>query len=207
MMQQTPEAAGVARRTLDLIDSLAAEWAGAARPVEFRIAKPHELDGVFRLRYRTIVAEGWARPQDFPDGRERDRFDADAIHIVGVDGPALAGISRLILPRGHRPLPTEEAFELAIPVSTRLADLGRLIVAPDYRDRNHRIFAGLLGRAWLEGRSAGIDGIVGTASADVIERYDELGLRLAILGPPRRHWGQERFPVSLDVRATAAALP
>jgi N-acyl-L-homoserine lactone synthetase len=193
-----------AARALKVIDLLAAEWTAAAWPITFRLATAHELDEVFLLRYRTIVEEGWARAEDFPDGRERDEFDDDAIHIVGLDGQALAATSRLVLPRARRPLPTEEAFELDVPLATGLADLGRMVVAPDYRNGNHRIFAGLLGRAWLEARSCGFDGIVGSASAAVIERYEELGVQVAILGPPRRHWGEKRFPVCLDVGATAA---
>jgi N-acyl-L-homoserine lactone synthetase len=189
---------------LELIDSLAAEFTAAARPLEFRMATPPELDEVFRLRFRTIVDQGWARAEDFPDGRERDDFDADAIHIVGIDGPVLAATSRLVLPRENRPLPTEEVFELT--AAPGGADLGRMVVAPDYRETNHRIFAGLLGRTWLEARSRGVDGLVGSVSAAVIERYGKLGLQLAVLGPARRYWGEERFPVCLDVRATAAAL-
>lgn len=193
-----------AAQALKVIDSLAGEWTAAAWPIKFRLATALELDEVFRLRYRTIVDEGWARAEDFPDGRERDEFDDDAIHVVGIDGQALAATSRLVLPLARRPLPTEEAFELAVPLPSGLVDLGRMVVAPDYRNGNHRIFAGLLGRAWLETRAGGFDGIVGSASVAVIERYEKLGLQVAILGHPRRYWGEERFPVCLDVGATAA---
>lgn len=203
MAQPSVGEAGAAQ-ALKVIDSLATEWTEAAQPIQFRIATALELDEVFRLRYRTIVEEGWARAEDFPDGRERDEFDDDAIHVVGLDGQALAATSRLVLPHARRPLPTEEAFELAAPLPRRLADLGRMVVAPDYRNGKHRIFAGLLARAWLEARSCGFEGLVGSASAAVIERYVKLGLQVTILGPARRHWGEERFPVCLDVAATAA---
>lgn len=193
-------------QVLELIDTFALKWIEAAQPTQFRTASARELDAVFRLRYRTIVEEGWASPRDFPDGRERDDYDDDAIHIVGVEGANLLGTSRLVLPAPGRPLPTEATFELTAQIPTGLVDLGRMVVTPDYRDRSHRIFAGLLGRSWLEGRSRDFSGILGNASASVIERYEELGIRLTVLGPARRSWGQQRWPICLDAGATAASF-
>lgn len=191
---------------LNVIDAAARRWAEAARPIDFRIAAADEVDEVFRLRYRTIVEEGWVRPENFPDGLERDEYDDVALHIVGMDGMALAATGRIVFPFAERPLPTEEAFELTEAIPAGFVDLGRTVVKPPYRDNRHRIFAGLLGRSWLEARARGFAGIAGSASAAVIERYGQLGIRLAVLGPASRYWGEERFPVCLDVLATAVAF-
>jgi N-acyl-L-homoserine lactone synthetase len=191
---------------LDRIDALASEWTEMARPIRFRAATPREFDDVFGLRYEAVIEEGWGRPQDFPDGRERDEYDDDAIQIVGADGEALAATSRVVLPLDGRPLPTEAAFDLTVPVPKGFVDLGRMVVATNYRDGRHRVFAGLLGQSWLEARARGFVGIVGNASAAVIARYERLGIQVTPIGPSRRHWGEERFPIAINIQATAASV-
>lgn len=194
-----------ARPVLELIDRMASEWLEAALPIEFRRADEHELDEVYRLRYRTIVEQGWARPRDLAGERERDEYDEWAVHIVGMDAGTLAATSRVVLPLADRLLPTEAAFELTTPVPPGAVDLGRMVVAADYRSSRHRIFAALLGRSWLEARSHGFSGIVGDASRAVIARYEELGIRVTRLGPAQAYWGEERLPIAMDAEATAIA--
>jgi N-acyl-L-homoserine lactone synthetase len=193
-------------KSLELIDALATRWVRAARPVIFRTATPPELDEVFRLRYRTIIEQGWARPEDFPHGLERDRHDDAAIHLVGVDAGQLAATSRLVLPVPGQRMPTEEAFELMLPGRISVVDLNRVVVDPSYRDNGHRIFAGLVGRSWQEARSHGFGGIIGAVSVPVRERYAQLGIELLLLGPARRYWGENRLPVQFAGGETAGLL-
>jgi hypothetical protein len=47
-------------------------------------------------------------------------------------------------------------------------------------------------------RSRGYSVLAGAAAPRTIERLRALGLPFEILGPARRHWGEERHPVRLD---------
>src|SRR5919198_3994693 len=127
-----------AERLLRLADGLAEQLEARARPVRFRAAiAPGEVEELFRLRYRTVVDQGWARPEEFPDGLERDAFDDRAVHLGGWAGGALAACARLVFPEPGLGLPTEDAFGLAIP-GGRAVDVGRGIVAPAWREGSHR---------------------------------------------------------------------
>ena len=189
----------------EALDSLATAWLEAAAPIELRPAAPRELEAVFRLRYRAVIAEGWAVPDEFPDGLERSEDDDHAVQVVGLSGPELAATSRLVLPGDGRRLPAERFFDVALDPDARLVELDRIVVAPPYRERGHRIFAGLLGQSWRELRARGYEGLVGIVSEPLLERYEGLGLRFARLAPVRPYFGEERFPVLLDARATAGA--
>jgi hypothetical protein len=63
---------------------------------------------------------------------------------------------------------------------------------------------GLLGAAWREVRLRGLHIWVGINSRSMIRLYRRLGLTLETLGPPRLHWGEERYPTRFDGRTGAA---
>jgi hypothetical protein len=93
----------------------------------------------------------------------------------------------------------EEAFELDIEPRGRVAEAGRLVVAPPYRgDPVHRIWGALFARTWLTLRSHGFAVLAGAASPPMIQRLRALGLPFEILAPTRPHWGEDRHPVRLD---------
>lgn len=176
------------------MDALAARLIARARPVRFGIAQtPAELEAVYRLRYRTVITRGWAGPEDFSDGLERDAYDATAIHIGGWDGTLLVAASRFVLPMSGHPLPTEEAAGLEITSERRMAEVGRLCVAPEYSSVQHRVFWGLLCRTWVEMRAYGFTEACGTLTPSVARMYRSWGLQVVKLGAARRCWGQERY--------------
>jgi N-acyl-L-homoserine lactone synthetase len=194
-MSTTDEASSV----LAQLDELAHQLIARAAPIRFDVAAsaPHR-EAVFQLRYATIVEEGWAAAADLPHGTEQDAYDATAVHVVGWDGQTLAATARLVFPDPQRPLPTEQEFSIIIDPPNRVVDIGRGIVAPEYRSATHTVFAGLLARAWLEVRSRGMRDLCGIATAARAERYRQFGLTLRVLGPPRQYWGEERLPLFLD---------
>lgn len=134
-------------------DALAAKLIERAKPVRFAVAQsPEDLEAIYRLRCRIVIEREWAKPEDVPDGLERDAYDARALHVAAWDGNVLAGTSRLVLPLPGHPLPTEEAIGLDIVARGGVADVGRVCVAPGYRHASHRVLWGLLGRTWIEMR-------------------------------------------------------
>ena len=175
--------------------------------IRFGIAEsPSEREAVFRLRYEVVLDRGWARPEDLPDGKERDSYDDEATLIVGWEGLTLAAAARLIFPSPRYRLPTEAVFDVEVEPRGQVADMGRQIVARAYSDIQHRVFVGLLARTWLEARSRGATYVCGDFSASMTRLYRRLGFELVALGPGRQYWEEERFPLLVDVAASVPKL-
>jgi hypothetical protein len=184
---------------LDVLDGLANVLLVRAAPVQFdRAASLAEQETAYRLRFDTVVAEGWATAADFPDGLERDEFDEGAVHVLGRHGDRLVAVARLVFPERGRPLPTEREFALSMEPADRVVDIGRAIIVKDYRSAEHTLFGALLACCWLEIRARGYQNLCGAASGPRLERYQQFGLPLRILGSMRRYWGEDRYPVFLD---------
>jgi N-acyl-L-homoserine lactone synthetase len=181
------------------LDALAKLLLTRAAPVQFDVAASHaEHEAAYRLRFDTVVEEGWATAADFSDGLERDAFDARAVQVLGRRDGRLIAVARLVLPEHGRALPTELEFELTMQPIDRVVDIGRAIIVKDYRSAEHTLFGALLARCWLEIRARGYQNLCGAASSRRLERYRQFGLPLRILGPSRRYWGEVRYPVFLD---------
>jgi N-acyl-L-homoserine lactone synthetase len=195
----TPERLpGGGRENLALarVDALAAEVVARGAPLTFALARSGiEIEAVFRLRCQVVLDQGWATPEQFPDGLERDTFDERALQIVAWDGATLVGTTRLVVPRPGLLLPTEKAFELTLTSRDRVIDMSRTCRTRAWPDAGHRILWGLVGRAWIELRALGFTELCGIFSPAVVRLYRRLGLRVQILAPARLHWGEWRHPV------------
>jgi N-acyl-L-homoserine lactone synthetase len=177
-------------------DILAAQLIARAAPLMFSVARsPAECEAVYRLRYAIVVEKGWAKPEDFPNGIERDAYDDAAIQITAWNNDTLAAATRLVLPVPGHPLPTEETFGLRIESRTQVVDVGRTCVAKPYRDARHRVLAGLLGRTWIEMRAGGFTEACGIFTPAVVRMYRAMGFHVTILSTPRLVWGEARSPV------------
>jgi N-acyl-L-homoserine lactone synthetase len=192
---------------LAVVDAVAARLVARAAPVRFAIADtPAEREATYRLRYEVVIERGWARPEDLPDGLERDPHDDRAVAVLAWAGAAPAGANRLVFPAAGYRLPTEDTFDLEIDPRGQVVDWSRTIVATVHADRQHRLLLGLLGWSWLETRARGFEHVCGIFTPAVLRLYGRLGLRFRVLGPVRRHWGEERYPVRFDVPASAQTL-
>jgi N-acyl-L-homoserine lactone synthetase len=192
---------------LSQADDLARGMVRAAAPLRLSVTQSlEELTAVYGLRYEVIVARGWARPEDLPDGLERDNYDDRAVHIAAWDGTQIAATSRLVLPMPDLLLPTERAFEVKIKPHEQVVDMGRQIVARAYSNVQHLVFAALLGQTWLEMRARGFTLVCGDFSPVVTRLYRLMGFQVAQVGPTREFWGEERFPIVVDVVGSVPAL-
>jgi N-acyl-L-homoserine lactone synthetase len=200
---RSPQTPGVERaereQAVRALDGLAEQVLTNLAPLSFEPARTTtDVDAVLRMRYECVVEMGWGRPEDFPDGRERDEHDDGAIFIVCREGTAIVGTLRLVPPSDGRPLPIERDFGIRVKPAGESLDAGRLVIAPGYRGgRGHPVLAGLFCRCWLEARKLGYSRIVAAAPTKVIDLYRNLGLRITVLGPPQFHWGEERAPIEL----------
>jgi N-acyl amino acid synthase FeeM len=182
------------------LDALSRQLLAAAAPRRVEAATTAaDLEAVHRLRYAHVIEHGWARPEDHPDGLERDGYDQRAVQIAAWDAGRLAGSLRLVLPEPGAALPVEDAFGLVVEPRGAVVDVGRLLIAPGHRgDPAHTIWGALFGRAWLEARARGFTVLAGTATPEFIARYRAIDLVFELLGPARPYWGELRHPVRLD---------
>jgi N-acyl-L-homoserine lactone synthetase len=197
-----------ATAALAKIDDVARRSLAWAAPIRFALAETSaEREAVYRLRYQAVIEHSWHRPQDFPDGLERDKYDEHAVHIAGWDGAVLAATSRLVFPSDGNLLPTEEAFELRVEPRGQVVDAGRFVVARTHSDMEHRVLAGLLGWSWLAVRARGFAIVCSAfASLPMIRLYQRMGSKMTILAAPRHYWGEVRYPIRWEVLDFAETL-
>ncbi|NYJ05108.1 hypothetical protein [Petropleomorpha daqingensis] len=187
-----------------LLDGLAARLL-AASPYRFTVADgPDDRSTAYRIRATASIEAGWAAPDAFPDGMERDGFDAAAVHVLGWDGADPVCTGRLVLPPG--PLPTEVATGLVVEPQGRVVDVGRMAVLRSHQTFGHGVFLVLLCRLYREARAAGFEFACGMMAPPARSLVDRLGLRLEQLGPERVHHGQLRAPVRFVLASNVAPL-
>jgi len=196
-----------AQELLQQADELARGMVVAAAPLRFCAAQsPEELQAVYRLRYEVVIARGWARPEELPDGLERDEYDECAVHIAAWDGSQIAATSRIVLPAPELVLPTERAFGIKIEPHGQVADMGRQIVARAYSSVQHLVFAALLAQTWLEIHARGFTLVCGDFTPAVTRLYRLMGFQVTQVGPAREFWGEERFPIVVDIVGSVPTL-
>jgi N-acyl-L-homoserine lactone synthetase len=190
------------------LDRLAEEVLAGLAPLSFDLARsPQDVHAALRMRYECVTEMGWARPEDFPDGRERDAHDERASHILCRDRAAVVGTLRLVPPRDGRPLPLEQEFGVRVEPPGEAVEAGRLVIAAEHRGgQGHPVLAGLFCRCWLEARELGYQRLVAAVPSKLIDLYRSLGLRVTALGAPRAHWGEERTPIEIAGREEAFAF-
>jgi N-acyl-L-homoserine lactone synthetase len=193
--------------SIEAIDELARLLVGRARPVTYRLAATGaEVEVAQRLRAQAVLARGWRRPDDLPDGREADADDARAEHILAVLDPDVIGTCRLIYPEPGVPLPMEMPAR-STPVPRRAVEVGRITVASRTGGRDRKILAGLVAAAWLQLRSRGERRICGSASASMLRLLRAIGFAVEVIGPAVVTFGEERYPMLIEASpATLAAL-
>jgi len=195
------------RGLLEVGDAVAANLLAAHAPLRFEEVRDEvERRAGYRLRYAAVVERNLASPELFSDGEERDEFDDRAVHIVGWDGDCPIATCRLVLPEAGRRLPVELAFELEVPGSTSMVDWGRVVVAPAWRGCDHKILMGLAARGWLSMRERGFAAALGATPDRLVQLFRDLGFAVTVLGAPRRHWNELRYPILCDRRAAALGV-
>jgi N-acyl-L-homoserine lactone synthetase len=190
------------------VDALTARAVTWAAPIRFRVAaSEQEKLAAYRLRWQAVTEHGWMRPEDLPDGLECDAYDVEAVHIIGWDGETPAAACRMILPGRFARLPTEEAFDLQVEPRGQVADAGRFVVARAYSAIDHRVLAAMVAGFWQVLRAHGCHrACAAFTSTAMLRVYARFGLHSTVLGPPRRYWGAERYPVLFDGAASTADL-
>lgn len=170
----------------------------AAALVVFRQASTdYERECSYRLRFQAVVDQGWAYPAEFPEGQEREPADEwpTATHIVAWLGDEAVASCRLIFPDSTRLLPIEEYFSLRIEPLGQVVQVDRICVGKLVSVRSMTLFMGLTGAAWQDVRDKGYCVWAGIISRPMWRRLRLMGFDYEILGPAKRWWNEDRYPV------------
>jgi N-acyl-L-homoserine lactone synthetase len=191
-------------RAAEMWDDFTRQFIRLSPTVRFTSAQlPEEWELIYRARYAQVLKQGWAKPEDMPDGIERDAYDDQALHLVGWEGEHMVIIGRLVFPSPRRPLPTEAAYDLEITPSQQVVDTGRAILLQTERsDEQHRLFLGLMGYAWQEMRARGFCHVCATMTAPMLRLYRMMGIHWQVLGEARLYWGELRHPCRYNLVKT-----
>lgn len=108
-----------------------------------RADTPEKLRKCFRLRYEVYCKEALIPgfdASDYPDGLERDQYDEQSVHCLLLHRPTgcVAGTVRIILPNlksQNFKFPLEKVAGIEILPRTRIGEISRLILAPEFRSR------------------------------------------------------------------------
>jgi N-acyl-L-homoserine lactone synthetase len=188
-------------------DAIAADILAELEPFRFRETLDEgERQECFRLRYRAVVEFRLAPAESLSDGMERDEFDHDAVQIIGCDGARPIATCRLVLPAPGKELPAAHAFGFRLPGATSAVEWGRVVVDPDYRGDGHSIFMGLAAQGWRSMRARGYSTCIAATPKRLIGLFEALGFTVTVLGPARRYWGDERYPILCAARPTIQQL-
>ena len=188
-------------------DAIATQLLAELEPLVFvEAVSEAEREAAYRLRYRALAEMELDTTAAFPDGRERDEFDAMAVQIVGREGAQVIATCRLVLPEPGRLLPMQTAFGLLLDAQDDLVEWGRLVVDPAYRGDGHSVLMGLAARGWLSLRARGFTRAIGATPLRMVALLDALGFAVTVLGEPRMYRGEERCPILCEGRAAIPQL-
>jgi N-acyl-L-homoserine lactone synthetase len=190
------------------IEQVMARLLEHALPITYRVATSSvEKEITYSLRYDAIMARGWGRPEDFPGGLEHDSYDEHAVHIIGWHGDIPVATGRIVFPESGRLLPTEEAFGIVVEPRGRYTDASRGVVVREYSDMRHAALLGMMARCWYAIHERGYDdSCVGAATPAMVRLYRRMGFPVRVLGPSRRYWAEERFPILIDTPGVCRVL-
>ncbi len=105
-----------------------------------RVTDQKELTEVYKLRYKVYCEEwGFEKPEDYPDGLEKDKYDNHSLHFAAKDNTGkVIGTVRLIL-NSIEGFPIEKHSQLNIKTDElpreSLAEISRLAISKEFRRR------------------------------------------------------------------------
>lgn len=189
--------------------------------LEFRKPRLDEMDKVYRLRFRVYGLEkGFINPQDYPDGRENDRYDQHSVHLIAIEtdhgNGELLGLMRLVL--GPKilvaraqdktlSLPVASHFELDRPVDLdTAAELSRLIVAPEARHLTFQILSGLIRGVYQSACEYKVNDLYAVLEAPLLRMLRRLGLPFEDAGKENWYFNTVNVPELLQVEKTIRIL-
>jgi N-acyl-L-homoserine lactone synthetase len=174
------------------------------RVVEYRlVSDAWEEDELFRIRYQVYCKEKkWLKEDDYPDGREIDKFDAHSAHFLAIKDNIAVGTVRAIFP-SDLGLPVTNTFEITVPEHVvHYIEISRLAVSKEARGLEvtmgmlHALFAWCLEKGITHGYAV--------VENDLLNFLIRLGYPFKKLGEKKYLYGGYNLPVCLALNETVA---
>lgn len=159
---------------------------------------PEQKDEVFRIRYRVYCSEKrWLDEADYPDGREKDVFDAHSVHFLArtEEGRAV-GTVRLIMP-SQQGFPIERNFDLQDIPPHSATEASRLAVLAE--QRGSKAAMGLYRTAYNYAAEHGITCIYAVLEKKLLHTLQRIGYPFEELAEPKLYFGGYTLPARLSV--------
>lgn len=105
--------------------------------LQFRVASPEDMTGLYRFRFDVYTGEGYVNPEDYPDKLFRDQFDPYSASVLTLKKGRIIGCGRAT----HYSvlgLPVLQFFNINFPAEIELpsvVEMGRFMVGPQYRGK------------------------------------------------------------------------
>lgn len=195
-------------RAAEIWDEFTQQFMALSPDIRWTTAQSaEERESIYRARYEEVIRQGWAAPEDMPDGLEHDEYDDEALQMAGWDGDQMIIVGRLAFPSTGRALPTEASYEIEIAPHGQVVDAGRAILLhADRSDPKHKLFLGLMSLAWHEMRARGYYHVCATMTRSMLRLYRLMGIHWVVLGEPRPYWGELRYPCKYDLVQTVQSF-
>ncbi|RLA41763.1 MAG: hypothetical protein DRQ64_01425 [Gammaproteobacteria bacterium] len=112
-------------------------YARIAYGLQFKVARPEDMAALYRFRFDVYTGEGYVNPEDYPDKRFSDQFDAHSASVLTLKNGRIIGCGRATH-YSALGLPVQQFFSINFPVQTELStviEMGRFMVDPQYRGK------------------------------------------------------------------------
>lgn len=158
----------------------------------------------YELRKKVYCLEyGHLNPDSYPDGLEKDVWDAHSVHFIATDSNSeVIGTVRLILDSaiGYQ---TEKYVNLPDVSRSRLAEVSRLTMRSDFRGHGQHVIFGLSKAMYEYSIENGITHWFATMFIPTWRLFLDFGIYFQIIGEPSfwpsKEHGQPVIPVFLEL--------
>lgn len=174
------------------------------RMAEYRlVSDAWEKDALFRVRYQVYCKEKqWLKEDDYPDGREIDKFDAHSVHFLALEDNRVVGTVRAIFP-SESGLPIIDNFGIMVPERViYYVEISRLAVAKEARSLE--LTMGLLNTLFAWCLEKGITHGYAVVENDLLDFLIRLGYPFKKLGAKKYLYGGYNIPVCLALNKIAS---
>ena len=174
---------------------------------------PRWLDACYRLRYRVYCHEKqFLRPEDYPDGREIDEFDALSVHVGAIDADGeLGGTARVVLPNPLGfPVQKHCAFSPDVPLDAPgmlTVECSRIMISRDYARRGRtEPFLTIVKGVMQQAKLAGATHLVGATEPGFFRLIVLHGMPWRVAGPAVDYFGAPVLPCIMSLTELDEAI-
>ncbi len=112
-------------------------YARIAHGLQFKLAGPEDMEALYRFRFLVYTAEGYVKPEHYPDQRFSDRYDSQSVSVLTLQNGRIIGCGRATH-YSDLGLPVQQFFSIQWPAAIELqsvVEMGRFMVESEHRGK------------------------------------------------------------------------